>query len=181
MNTLKLHLGCGPKYIKGWHHVDALKFDHVDTVGPVDKLPFGDGEAEIIYASHVLEHFGRHKCIEVLTEWYRVLRPGGILRLAVPNFEVACALYLNSNAINKLELIKGLVCGGQKDEYDFHGNIFDFDSLKNLLVEAGFKKVQLWDWRETEHTHIDDYSQAYLPHMQKETGALVSLNVEGHK
>jgi hypothetical protein len=46
---------------------------------------------------------------------------------------------------------------------------------------VGFKEVYLWDWRETEHSHIDDFSQAYLPHMDKENGVLMSLNIEAKK
>ena len=45
-------------------------------------------------------------------------------------------------------------------------------------LEAGFARVRRWDWRATEHAGIDDYSQAYLPHMDKENGTLVSLNLE---
>ena len=68
-----------------------------------------------------------------------------------------------------------------KDKYDYHGNIFDYSSLESALKSAGFKTVRTWNWRETEHSHIDDYSQAYLPHMDKNSGKLVSLNVEGLK
>jgi hypothetical protein len=46
------------------------------------------------------------------------------------------------------------------------------------LESAGFTDVRRYDWRETEHAHIDDYSQAYIPHMDKENGILISLNVE---
>ena len=178
---MKLHLGCGPKYIEGWIHCDALEYQHVDIIGPVDSLPIDDCMAEIVYASHVLEHFGRHECISVLSEWYRVLKPGGILRLAVPNFMAACEVYLDASLGDNIDLIKGLVCGGQKDEFDFHGNIFDQKSLEAMLKSVGFQSVKTWDWRATEHSHIDDYSQAYLPHMDKDSGKLVSLNLEAIK
>ena len=178
---MKLHLGCGPKYIEGWIHCDALEYKHVDIVGPVDSLPFDDCMAEIVYASHVLEHFGRHECTSVLAEWYRVLKPSGVLRLAVPNFMAACEVYLDPDVGNSIELIKGLVCGGQKDKFDYHGNIFDFKSLGNMLKSVGFQSIKTWDWRQTEHSHIDDYSQAYLPHMDKMSGKLVSLNMEAIK
>ena len=55
----KLHLGCGLKRIPGWFHVDALDYPHIDHVGRVEDLSFiGDGSVEVIYAAHVLEHFG---------------------------------------------------------------------------------------------------------------------------
>lgn len=77
--------------------------------------------------------------------------------------------------------VRGLVGGGRRDEYDFHGMIFDAPSLSAALREAGFAEVRAWDWRETEHAGMDDYSQAYMPHMDKENGTLVSLNLEGVK
>ena len=52
--------------------------------------------------------------------------------------------------------------------------VYDYDSLKELLENAGFKNIHKWDWRTVEHGHIDDYSQAYLPHMDKENGPLLS-------
>ncbi|MDH5835442.1 class I SAM-dependent methyltransferase [Luteimonas kalidii] len=176
----KLHLGCGPRHIPGWYHVDALALAHVDHVGPVDDLAWiPDGSVGIIYASHVLEHFGRHAYMKVLQEWRRVLRPGGILRIAVPDFAAAARLYVSGALPRGIEEIRGLMSGGQKDQYDYHFNVFDEPSLKAAMLEAGFSSVRHWDWRTTEHAGIDDFSQAYLPHLDKTNGTLVSLNLEG--
>jgi hypothetical protein len=72
----------------------------------------------------------------------------------------------------------GLVEGGQRNPSDFHSVIFDAASLTHALVEAGFKDVRPWDWRSTApHNLIDDYSQAYLPHLSKDA-ALMSLNLQ---
>jgi len=75
----------------------------------------------------------------------------------------------------------GLVCGGQRNCVDFHKAIFDEPFLSGLLKSAGFRAVRKWDWRQTEHASIDDYSQAYIPHLDKERGELMSLNLEGVK
>lgn len=176
----KLHLGCGKKRFAGWYHVDALDYPHVDHVGPVQDLSFiEDGVVEVIYACHVLEHFGRKEYMSVLREWRRVLQPGGILRLAVPDYRACAELYLSGRLKRGLEDVRGLMVGGQRDQYDYHGMVFDKPDLSHALQEAGFSSVREWDWRKTEHTSIDDYSQAYLPHMDKEHGRLVSLNLEG--
>lgn len=177
----KLHLGCGVKQLPGYFHVDALDYPHVDHIGPVDKLDFiPTGEVSHIYACHLLEHFGRKEYMAVLTEWCRVLTKGGVLRLAVPDFNASARLYLQNDDVG-LQQVMGLVMGGQRDEYDFHKMIFDQESLSNALLDAGFSKVQNWDWRQTDHADMDDYSQAYLPHMDKENGTLVSLNLEAIK
>ncbi len=176
----KLHLGCGVKHIPGWFHVDALDFPHIDHRGPVEDLSFvASGSVDLIYAAHVLEHFGRRTYMDVLREWRRVLAQGGILRLAVPDFGAAAQLYVSGTLPRGIEDVRGLVSGGQRDQYDFHGMIFDEADLTRALKEAGFASVRRWDWRTTEHSWLDDYSQAYFPHMEKETGTLVSLNLEG--
>lgn len=178
----KVHLGCGKKHLPGWFHVDALEFDHVDHVGRVEDLSFiPDGSVSLIYACHVLEHFGRKTYMDPLREWFRVLKPGGVLRLAVPDFAAAAKLYLSGILPRGIEDVRGLVTGGQRDQYDFHGMIFDEASLSDDLKSIGFAETRLWDWRTTEHSQMDDYSQAYLPHMDKENGTLVSLNIEGVK
>lgn len=178
----KLHLGCGKKFLPGFFHVDALEFPHVDRLGPVDKLDFiPDGSVQLIYACHVLEHFGRKEYQAVLKEWCRVLATGGVLRLAVPDFEAAANLYVSDKLKNGLSEILGLLVGGQRDQYDFHKMAFDEASLTGYLKDAGFSSTRRWEWRTTEHANVDDYSQAYLPHMDKENGVLVSLNLEAIK
>ena len=56
-----------------------------------------------------------------------------------------------------------------------------FSNLKSLLESLGFKDVNFYDWREVEHSNFDDHSQAYIPHMDKDNGTLISLNVECKK
>ena len=176
---LKLHLGCGRKYIPGFVHVDALQYHHVDYCQQVDELDnFPNASASLIYACHVLEHFSRWEYKNVLKEWLRVLEPGGLLRLSVPNFAACAKLYYEEGLQSGLTGLVGLVIGGQRDKYDFHRMIFDEQLLSNSLLEVGFTSVSRWDWHRVEHSHVDDYSQAYLPHMDKEHGLLMSLNLE---
>lgn len=175
----KYHLGCGNKRLPGFVNIDCVLTDAVDVVDDISRLSTQqDGSAELIYACHCLEHFGRHEALSVLKCWNSKLTVGGTLRVAVPDFESVVAVFRkNSDVLQVL----GLVCGGQRNEYDYHKIVFTFDSLSKLLTEAGFENVKRYDWRDTEHAHIDDYSQSYIPHMQKENGILMSLNVEATK
>jgi predicted SAM-dependent methyltransferase len=179
---LKLHLGCGMRHIPGYVHVDVLDAPHIDHRCSVDNLcDFADGSVDLIYASHVLEHFGRHEVEAVLRGWYRVMRPGGVLRIAVPDFSSVVALYEQEGLQDGFSGLIGLICGGQRNQYDFHKIIFDESFLSFLLKKVGFSGVRRWDWRTTEHANIDDFSQSYIPHMNKEKGQLMSLNVEATK
>lgn len=176
---MKLHLGCGKRFLEGFYHIDALAYPHVDHQGSVTNLSmFSDETIDLIYASHLLEHFGRDEYKSVLAEWFRVLKPGAVLRLAVPDFEKVVLLYSKQKTMDGL---LGFLVGGQRDEYDFHKNVFDFKSLSDSLLATGFKETRRWDYRKTEHNEVDDYSQAYLPHMDKENGVLMSLNIEAVK
>ncbi len=177
---MKLHLGCGNKNLKGFTHVDLLDYDHIDYKTSIDDLYFAeDSSVDLIYACHVLEHTGRHEYKKTLQEWYRVLKPSGTLRLSVPDFG-ACANFYNKTG--DLNSILGLLVGGQKDnQYDYHTMVFDRKLISDVLHDIGFNEVKEYDWRETEHSNIDDYSQAYLPHMDKENGLLMSLNIEAIK
>jgi len=178
----KLHLGCGRKYIPGFYHVDILPLPHIDLVSRVERLPsIANDSVELIYAAHVLEHFSRKEYRAVLVEWFRVLERGGVLRLAVPDFAACAKLYHEQGLKDGLTGLVGLIVGGQRDEYDYHRMVFDEPLLTRELLSVGFREVSRWDWRTTEHAQVDDYSQAYLPHLDKTHGTLMSLNLEAVK
>lgn len=178
---MKLHLGCGKRFIDGYVHVDAMWHPHVDIVHQIDRIPaIPSDSVEVIYACHVLEHFHRQDTVRVLEEWRRILKPKGILRVAVPDFEELCKLYLEHQ---KLRYVLGPLYGRQDYIYNIHYTAFDFQTLKDAIIDAGFRpdSVSRYDWRKTDHANVDDYSQSYFPHMDKENGRLLSLNVEAQK
>lgn len=177
---MKLHLGCGKKNLgKDWKHIDIQKFEHIDFQMDIRKLDiFENNSIDEIYSCHVLEHFPRNELENILSEWYRVLKVGGILRIAVPDFESVCKLY---NCGIGIDIFYGLVSGGQKNEYDFHYNIFDEKSLSSILYKIGFSQVKRYDWNSFLPIEYDDYSKAYIPHLDFENGTLVSLNLIGIK
>ena len=179
---IKLHLGCGSKdFGSEWTHVDGSDYPHVKH-HDITKLNFEDDSVDLIYASHVLEYFDRDEVGSVLQEWKRVLRPDAVLRLAVPDFSACAKLYVHAR--EPLSSFVGMFYGKWKINEEttiYHKTIYDFASLKAVLEDNQFNNVKKWDWKEVEHGKIDDYSQAYLPHMEKEYGTLVSLNVQCEK
>jgi len=176
---MKLHLGCGNVLLPGWTNVDLDDISGIDLQDDVRTLTkIKDNSYDIIYASHVLEHFGRNEFEPILKVWNKKLKINGILRLAVPDFEKAIKWY---NDTKKIEDVIGLISGGQKTEFDYHKMIYDKKFLTKVLKICGFDNVKEWDWRQTEHGQSDDYSQSYLPHMDKENGMLMSLNLQAVK
>jgi len=177
---LKLNLACGKCIIPGYVNVDIQDGPGVDLVCDIRELPYDNNSVDLIYASHILDHFGRDEWLGVLRYWYDKMRPGGILRVAVGDFAAICEHYMETRSLTGLV---GLVVGGQRHEYDRHGMIFNYNTLSRGLRLLGFRKVHRYDWRQVEpgNLGIDDYSQAHLPHMDKEHGRLMSLNVEAEK
>jgi SAM-dependent methyltransferase len=185
---LKIHMGCGKRdFGKDWVHIDQADFDHIDSKDIYLKK-YETDTVDLIYASHFIEYFNREEITYLLRNWYDTMKPGGLLRLAVPDFNQMVKLYIFDNMdIYPIEKFLGPLYGKMETNscygptYCYHKTAYDFPSLKNLLESHGFKNVRRYYWRDTEHAHIDDHSQAYLPHMDKQNGTLISLNVECNK
>lgn len=180
---MKLHLGCDKRFIPGFVHIDLADYPHIDHRHDIRRLPMiADGAAELIYVCHALEYFDRVEVLQVLREWRRVLQPSGVLRVAVPDFGALVQVYRKYDDLNKIIgplFGRWPIPGGDLTIY--HRTVYDFTALKSVLESAGFAEVHRYDWRQTIHKNYDDYSQAYVPHMDKEHGLLVSLNVEATK
>ena len=178
---IKLNLGCGWRdFGPDWIHIDGGDYPHLDSKDIIN-LPYKDNSVDLIYASHVLEYFNRKEAKEVLTKWYSKLKPGGTIRIAVPNFEAMAQLYINKQL--QLQHILGPLYGQMPmgSQIIYHRTTYDYLSLESLLLDNKFTNVKKYDWQDTEHAPFDDYSQAYIPHMDKENGVLISLNVEAIK
>jgi predicted SAM-dependent methyltransferase len=179
---MKLNLGCGKRnFGKDWIHIDGSNYPHIHSHDIVN-LPFEENSVNLIYASHVFEYFDRKEADVVLQKWKKCLKPNGILRLAVPNFEMYAKLYTDKKIT--LDQCLGPIYGKwymTESDIIYHKTTYDFKNLKHKLKMNGFTNIKLWDWTQVEHGNIDDYSHSYIPHMDTESGHLMSLNVECNK
>lgn len=132
--TLKLNLGSGEQPLPGYENLDRR------TGREIFPLDYPDGVADEVRASHVLEHFPHAQIQTILKEWARVLRPGGILKIAVPDFQWIAQAYLDG----KQAPIEGYCMGGQVDADDYHKALFDEETLADLLRGAGLFGVTRW-------------------------------------
>jgi predicted SAM-dependent methyltransferase len=176
----KLHIGCGKRFLPGYVHVDAYPGAHIDVVCDLRALAehFPPASVSEIYACHVLEHFGRHEVAGLMAEWARLLQPGGVMRIAVPDLEAVFEHYATHR---DLPVLTGLLYGGQTTPLDYHQIGFTFDTLRQLLERAGLEGVARYDWRSFLPAGADDYSRSYLPHLAFDTGKLMSLNIVATK
>ena len=174
---VRLQLGCCDRKMPGFVNVDIREDQNPDVVCDISKINSKFKDVDMIYSSHVLEHFKRDEFMGVLREWYNTLKVGGVLRLSVPCMEAAAEYYLETKDLSRMLL--GLMYGDQGSDYHYH--IWDYKTMTQNLKDTGFRFVQKWDWRDVDHSYIDDHSQAYLPHMDKVNGRLMSLNIEAIK
>jgi len=96
-NDRRLEIGPGGRRILGFETADVVPSKNVDyTLDCSKKLPFGDNTFEVVYASHVLEHFPWYQTEEVLREWARILKPGGYMEIWVPDAIKICKAFVDA-------------------------------------------------------------------------------------
>lgn len=144
-DATKLHLGCGQIRLPGFCNVDILATPAVDFVADISRLnEFTDNSIEQIYACHVLEHFSHDEAVTVLRRWFEVLKPGGELRISVPDLDRIVRVYVDNwqhfQTPGNSPWI-GLIYGGQGDPYDFHKTGFNFCWMRHLLEGIGYMDV----------------------------------------
>lgn len=186
---IKLHIGCGPRdFGNEWIHIDGGDFPHVDPDNhDVFLNHYPAGIADEIYSSHLLSYFDRADGSKLLKQWYNVLKPGGLLRVAVPDFEALVKYYTNGDLSDILGPLYGKMT--LNGESVFHKTTYDYYHLRNSLMNVGFTHVERYNWFQTCHADIDDHSRAHLPHDTEaiRTGGfttkhtLISLNLQAIK
>jgi predicted SAM-dependent methyltransferase len=207
-NAFKLHLGCGLNVVEGWVNIDGswnarlAKYPRlrralaaarvvpresakVEWRGDLrifdvrDPLPFGAGSCEAIYASHLLEHLFLEDAQKLLRECFRVLRPGGALRLVVPDLRAIVREYngervfYNSDEFGAMpaadRMNRRLLFRGQSPprgnvlmrvyaalkDFQTHKWMYDAESLVTHVRDAGFDDVAERGFRESRISDID--------------------------
>ncbi len=150
LGELQLHLGCGRRRLEGWVNVDLRRGADV-RIDLREPLPFATGSAARVFAEHFLEHldYPGH-ATGFLRECYRVLRPGGRLRLGVPDTGMVLDAYARGGDDEYFRLAKERWHPGWvvtplehvnfhfRDRLNEHRWAYDEASLHNLLHTIGF-------------------------------------------
>jgi predicted SAM-dependent methyltransferase len=143
VSDIKLHIG-GLEKREGWTILDALPGPVVDHVGTCQDLSFlADESCSEIYASHVLEHLGYDgELLKTLVGFHRVLKPGGRVRVSVPDLEILCRLFVNPalDGQNRFHVMR-MMFGGRMTAYDVHYVGLTFEFLGGYLRQAGFRDI----------------------------------------
>jgi predicted SAM-dependent methyltransferase len=165
---LRINVGSSSRHVDGWVSVDILRDPEgrclrMDATQP---WPFASGAAVAIASEHVIEHIDPAAFPGFLSEAFRVLRPGGLLRLSTPNLRGICGAYLAADAFvleahrrhgyearTHADLVNNyLRCFG-------HVHVYDVESLRLLLAEAGFVDVREAAFGQSAHPQLRGIDQ----------------------
>lgn len=162
---MKLNLGSDGRNKEGYVNIDHRAEPGVDKIDDVFTLrDFENDSIEEIKVWHVLEHAACNRTLGILQRWYDILKPGGIIKISVPNLPSTLErikryqdnewtyenwLYLNERFFGMFNLtilqygdeeIPG-VPGVKRFEVGFHKSLFDERTLRALLARVGFKEI----------------------------------------
>jgi len=165
--NLKVHLGCGGHKKSGWVNIDLSPQKEpywLELTGTFYinydlrfglPIEFGIGSCDYIYSAHFFEHLEYHYGLKLMSDCYRALRPGGIFRMAMPNYKGLFEAYLQENYkyVELIDINKFLTCiepgtSTFVDHINFgvyqngeHKCIYDEEKLILILQKIGFSII----------------------------------------
>ena len=160
LTTLKLHLGSGGSYLRGWVNIDNFEYENNDTSRTDSKydvkmdirdLDVEDESVDEIMLIHVMEHFVRWESINLIKQFHRKLKPGGLLIIEMPDLDKCIEWYLKGKAaphintpLGSINMGKTQFYGNQWDglDYETHRYVWTLSEFINVLQAEGFDIVQ---------------------------------------
>lgn len=140
----RLHIG-GTVKTDGWEVLNANPAPYVDHVCNANDLSrFSDNTFNDIYASHVVEHLDyKDELKNTLTDWNRVLVPGGKLYISVPDMDVLARMFINKSllGVNERFFVMRMMFGGHVDKYDYHAVGLNEEFLSEFLKVSGYVNI----------------------------------------
>jgi predicted SAM-dependent methyltransferase len=125
-------------------NVDVVDLPKVDLVFDItQRFPIDDGVIAEIISVATLEHLRKHNVHHVLQEFFRVLQPGGVLRVSTPDIEAIARGVLAGDDVETLnQQLFGKFKGGQTEDYDLHRWMYTANQMMQVLQEIGFSQTE---------------------------------------
>jgi predicted SAM-dependent methyltransferase len=175
MNLLSIPKGEGTKVVIGtrtylgpdWIHVDIDPFplhshddvwEEVDIVCDAREIPLPDNYADIVFSSECLEHFEWKEYKNALTEWHRILKPGGLMRVEVPDFLATCKQLINMNSLEGDRALQQIFFAEQMNKNDFHFVGLTYRMLTDDFNQLGMEVVEIKHGDQKDWSKLDENS-----------------------
>ena len=191
----KLQLGCGTNLLAGWLNSDFENTaESVILIDARCPLPFGDATFDYVFSEHMIEHIEYAEGRAMLGECFRILRPGGKLRIATPDMRFLIEMYspqkndLQQRYIAWATATYIAEIGKPGDVFVInnffrawgHKFIYDFKSLSGAMKDAGFDRTMAWDVAESDDAELRGL-ESHGNSIPEEFNRLETLVVEGVK
>jgi len=170
----RLHLGSGGRILEGWLNTDLFPSNGVSHLDAIEIFPFEDATFQYIYCEHMIEHISFESAKAMAAECFRVLRPGGTLRVVTPNLDSVLAVrsttpgslpdqYLNwMSSTFTPEAFEPKSCFVVNAMFRLWGHefIYDLATLTKLLESGGFNNVAAFPIQESSHPLLRNLANA---------------------
>ncbi|OEU66769.1 MAG: hypothetical protein BBJ57_13680 [Desulfobacterales bacterium PC51MH44] len=145
-HRLAYHLTGANRYYSKAEYLRLLGKHHFIHHDLAYGLPLADGVVDFLYSSHFIEHLFRKDAAHLLRESYRVLKPGGTIRISIPDLEYALSLY---KAGEKEKMLSAyFFVEDDNSYYARHKYMWDYDMIADALCQAGFQGIQRCNYRQ---------------------------------
>lgn len=176
-HKVKLNIGCGTDYKDGWINIDNNSDNNIEKLDLNwdlrTPLPFHDDSIDFIFNEHFIEHLSVEEAKNTIQDLMRVLKPGGVMRIAMPDLEIVVNNYLHV-PLNKDPIIRTYKMDFIKTRAEWmnmsfswwgHKWLYDWEELQRRLREAGYNKIQRCKINESSHPelrNLESRSESYL-------------------
>lgn len=152
-DRVMLNIGCGTDYKDGWINIDNNSDDNIEKVDLNwdlrNPLPFNDGSIDFIFNEHFIEHLTVEEAQKSIKDFMRVLKPGGVMRIAMPDLEDVIELYNDKNwrkrPVIKNHNMEFVRTRAELVNMSFswwgHKWLYDWEELVRRLKDAGCTKM----------------------------------------
>lgn len=161
MSVKRLNVGCGSCVAPGWTNADRLEREGIDFACDIrDGLPVGPDCFDYVVAIHMLQDLSYTEVLPVLIEFRRVLKPGGILRLGLPDLDKALDAYLRRDPRYFYVPDHDAASVGSKlvTQLVWYGSVrtpLNYEFIEEWLRKAGFDEVNRCAFKHTQTVHAD--------------------------